>query len=386
MIRYLIKNNFKLMMRSPVNLVLMIAGPLSVILVLASAFSTLLQKYDGVNDKFSIGYSIEASDSENERAYIEALKEIAAGEGITFLEFPEGEPKNTIENNDLSGFISFEGEKYTVYKSKDHPAEGKKVEYLVYAFMEEMSDAAAKPDSAVNKTDAPDSAVNKIDEQGAAVSKIDNIELTAEKHSFMKDIDSTDYYGIIEIVYFGWCAIICAAGIIGTEKKFRMNKRFTVSGLSTGKLYLAKLIPTALVVTVCLAITTTLTITMMGVHFGNIALTAMILVLTAFAATALGLMWYYITNNMVVTIVIVWMLVWFAGFFGGSFETYMYANHPQFLKELSPIYHINRSLVELSCEGKSDYIGSAVIYLISITIVCSLVSVLAGHIRRRGTA
>ena len=378
MIRYLIKNNFKLMMRSPVNLVLMIAGPISVILVLASAFNTLLQKYTGVSERFSIGYCLEASDNGYEKAYVEALKEVAAKEGITFLEFPDGDPKSTIENNDLSGFINFEGDKYTIYRSKDHPAEGKKVEYLVYAFMEEAMDAA----QSLNTDSANQDAATGV----SSAVKAENVELTVEKHSFMKDIDSTDYYGIIEVVYFSWCAIICAAGIIGTEKKFRMNKRFTVSGLSTGKLYLAKLIPTALVVTVCITITTALAATLLGVHFGNLALTGLILALSAFAATALGLMFYYITNSMVITIVLVWMLVWFAGFFGGSFETYMLSNQPQILKDISPIYHVNRSLVELSCEGKSDYIGSAVIYLISITVVCSLVSVLAGYIRRRGRA
>ena len=362
MIRYLIKNNFKLMMRSPVNLVLMIAGPISVILVLASAFNTLLQKYTGVSERFSIGYCIEALDNGYEKAYVEALKEVAAKEGITFLEFPDGDPKSTIENNDLSGFINFEGDKYTIYRSKDHPAEGKKVEYLVYAFMEEAMDAA----QSLNTDSANQDAATGV----SSAVKAENVELAVEKHSFMKDIDSTDYYGIIEVVYFSWCAIICAAGIIGTEKKFRMNKRFTVSGLSTGKLYLAKLIPTALVVTVCITITTALAATLLGVHFGNLALTGLILALSAFAATALGLMFYYITNSMVITIVLVWMLVWFAGFFGGSFETYMLSNQPQILKDISPIYHVNRSLVELSCEGKSDYIGSAVIYLISITVVC----------------
>ena len=95
---------------------------------------------------------------------------------------------------------------------------------------------------------------------------------------------------------------------------------------------------------------------------------------------------YNIFDNIVVTIIAVFIVVWLAGFFGGSFETYMFSSHPMSIKQLSPIYYINRSLVELSCMGHSDYVGSALIYSGAITIICSAVAILAGTIRRRGRA
>ena len=108
-----------------------------------------------------------------------------------------------------------------------------------------------------------------------------------------------------------------------------------------------------------------------------------IVVLSAAAATAFGLMFYNITSNVAVTIIAVFASVWVAGFFGGSFETYMFSSHSQMLKEISPIYHINRALTELSCMGHSSYTNSAVVYCIVIMIVSACIAVTAGSLRRR---
>ena len=100
----------------------------------------------------------------------------------------------------------------------------------------------------------------------------------------------------------------------------------------------------------------------------------------------MGMMFYYISDNLVITIIMLFTIVWFLGFFGGSFETYMFSSIPDWIKHLSPIYHGNRALVELSCMGKSDYVVSTVWYSFFITAVCSGIAVLAGSIRKRGRA
>lgn len=74
------------------------------------------------------------------------------------------------------------------------------------------------------------------------------------------------------------------------------------------------------------------------------------------------------------------------GFFGGSFETYMFSSISDILKHLSPIYHGNRALVELSCIGESNYVASSVWFLLVITVICSAIAILAGSIRKRGRA
>ena len=57
MIRYLIKNNIKLMTRSITNIVLFIVGPLMVIAILSNAFNDLLKKYE--NETINAGYYVE---------------------------------------------------------------------------------------------------------------------------------------------------------------------------------------------------------------------------------------------------------------------------------------------------------------------------------------
>ena len=120
----------------------------------------------------------------------------------------------------------------------------------------------------------------------------------------------------------------------------------------------------------------------MGVHWGNIALSALIVVLSVMAATALEMLIYELTNSMLASVIISFGIVWILGYIGGSFETYMFSTHAEWLKKMDPIYHENRALVELSTMGHSDYVASAILFLTGIFAVCSLLNLAAGRIRR----
>ena len=133
-------------------------------------------------------------------------------------------------------------------------------------------------------------------------------------------------------------------------------------------------------------ITMALTWVLYGVHWGKPVLSAAILILSTCAASAFGLMVYSIFNNVVATIMVVFTFVWFAGFYGGAFESYMFSSHPQRLKNMSPLYHINRALTELSCMGHSDYISRATIFCLGIITVCSIIAIIATSLRKGGKA
>lgn len=104
------------------------------------------------------------------------------------------------------------------------------------------------------------------------------------------------------------------------------------------------------------------------------------------AGNAFGMMIYNISDNIAITIIVLFTVVWVMGFLGGSFETYMFSSIPDTARHLSPIYYGNRALVELSCMGHSEYVSSAVGYSLAVTVVCSVIAVLAGRIRKRGRA
>ena len=356
MIRYLIKNYIKLMSRSKINILLIIICPVIVIAVLSSAFNDLLAKYDS-KDRIYAGYTINSPDVSSEM--IDALKDVAKDNDIIFTEYKDGEPKDILKNEDIDGFVSFDKDSYKIYQSKDNEIPGEIIEYLLNIFYENA---------------------------GAAMlgMNTDDITLNVKHPYYTPPIDSVDYYGIIEIVYFGWCAIVCGAAIFLSEKKYNIQKKLQVSKLNDLEIYLSKFIPLLTVVTIGSVISTVLSMIMFDVHWGNIPLSLLILTLSIAASSAFGLMIYNITDNMVVTVIAVFTIVWIAGFVGGSFETYMFSSHPMSVKLASPIYHINRALTELSVMGKSDYVISAVVYCTVLTVICSLIAVLAGRLRRRG--
>ncbi len=359
MIRYLVKNNFKLMMRSATNILLYIVTPIILVAMLSSAFGDMMEKYES-GDSVKAGYRLEAAAGSE---IIDYIKPVAEEENINLYEYSDGDIEKLIREEELAGFVVFEEDGgYTIYENDAEKYGAKALEYMITTF---LTRSAAE-----------------IMTAAGGVGESGEVELVLEKASFMEPIDAVDYYGIIEVVYFGWCAIVCGAGIFTAEKKYHIGKKLEVSGLSGVKLYLAKFIPMVLVVSVSSIISALITILVFGVHWGAPLLSFLIVVLSAAASTAFGLMVYSITQNTVVTIIGVFAVVWFMGFWGGSFETYMFSSHPQILKDISPIYHVNRALVELSCMGHSDYVVSSIVFTLGIMVICSLVAVLTGTIRR----
>ncbi len=340
----------------------MLLGPVLVIAVLSSAFSELMKSYEGV-DEFAVGYRIQEAAEAN--VIVESAKKAGEEAGIYFYEYPEGEIEDVMEKNELAGFVEVSKDAYVVYRSADYEVEGITLEY----FMNKVMNVGVN-------------AFLQLQEQEDIALPM----LPIEELEFMPAIDSRDYYGIIYIVYFCWCGIICATGVLSNEKKYGIVRRFQVSNLSETQNYLGKFIPTTLTVAVGMAVATVITVLLYDIHWGNPILSMLIVFMMISAGTALGMMLYRISDSLVITIIVQFTIVWFMGFFGGSFETYMFSSVSDTLKKLSPIYHGNRALVELSCMGKSNYAASAVWYSLAITVICSVIAILAGCIRKRGRA
>ncbi|MBE5924573.1 MAG: ABC transporter permease [Lachnospiraceae bacterium] len=352
MIRYLIKNNFKIMFRNGVNILLFVFCPIVVSAVLMSAFSSLMESYEAVPE-FEVGYRFE--DDGKYEDYIKYLEKAGEENGITFVQYDNGSPKKLIDEHELGGFVEFKDDTYKVYESDDAKVEGTALEYMMSAFF------------------------------NAAISgDVNDISINVKKPSFAPAISSTDYYGMIYIAYFGWCAIVCAAGLFSNEKKNKIDDRLKVSNLSVAQLYIARLVPIVSVVSIGIGVASVVIALAFGVHWGNIALSAAIVFVSIVAATSFEMFLYELTGSMVATIIISFSVVWFAGFFGGSFETYMYATHPETLKLAMPLYHENRALVELSSTGSSPFVKSSLLYSGAIAVVTSALTILVGSVRRLG--
>ena len=350
MIRYLIKNNLKIMFRSPVNILLYVLCPIVVTAVLVSAFSAMMESYEGAG-QFTVGYRVEENSVFD--GYMDAIVETGRDNGVTFAEYRDGEPEKLIKDNKLACFAEFGSDSYTIYETQDSKTESGTLQYMLSAMV-----------------------------NGVISGDYTAVSFKTEQPFFVPAVNSTDYYGIIYIVYFGWCALVCAAGLFSNEKKHRIDERLSVSNLSVLQLYLARFIPLVAVVSCGVGAAALIGGVIMGVHWGNIALSAVIVVLSVMAATAMEMLIYELTNSMLASIIISFGIVWVLGYIGGSFETYMFSMHPDRLKHLDPIYHENRALIELSTMGHSDYVASSSVILVSMFAVFSLLNLAVGRIRR----
>lgn len=364
MLYYLIKNNIKLMFRNKWVIVLLIMGPVFVIAMLSSAFEELMKSYEKA-DSFLAGYRME-----EESAFaggIDWIKEAGKEAGIVFSEYPEGEPEELMSSNGLAGFVVFEKDKYSLYESDDNKAEGIALEYFISRVMDQTGEG--------------------IPQGFADTAKEERFrELPVEKLDYMPAIDSTDYYGIVYIVYFIWCGIVCISGALSSEKKNGIFKKYQVSAVSVQRLFLSRWISCTAVVAGGIAVTVLLCAWMFGITWGNIPWSILILFFGILAANAFGLFVFYLVDNLAITIGLVFTAVFFMGFVGGSFETYMFSSIPEWIKQLSPIYWLDRTLVEYSCMGKSDCTGVCIGCMLGIIVICTSGAMLADKIKRRGKA
>lgn len=363
MIRYLIKNNIKLMLRSKWIIAVILLGPVLVTAVLASAFKDLLKSYESA-EEFKAGYRTETgSVMENGMA---ELKEAAKEAGIILQEYTEGNPEELMEHNGLAAFAEIGQESYTVYESTDYKQEGALFEYFLGRVMREGASQALRTMMPVPEKEEKQLPVKELD--------------------YMPAVDSTDYYGIIYIVYFLWFGIVCAATVLSSEKKNGIEQKFQVTGIPGWKLYLGKWIPIVAAMALEIGIAATASILLFDIHWGKPLLSAALCLLCIMAGAAFGLMIYYLCRNLAVTVGMLFTSVWFMGFFGGSFETYMFAPWSEAVKSISPIYHINRALVEYSCMGQSSYTASSICYMLAMIVGCSVIAVFADKMRKRGRA
>ncbi len=348
MIRYLIKNNLKLMLRSAGNIFIYVFAPIVVSVVLISAFTSLMESYE-VPDEFTVGYYIEEGSSYE--VLVPSLKTASSDAGIIMKEYTDADPKKTINEDDLGGFVVFGSDDYTLYKMND--TRGRAAAFFLKAFFDNVFYGYSKTD------------------------------IEVKRPYYIPAIDAGDYYGIIYVVYFGWCAIVCASRLLFGEKKDGIEKKYLVSGMGDAGIYLEKMIPTFLTVVICTSITALLSAICLDVKWGNPVLSLLILAVSVLAATTMGMFIYYLCESNVVTIIITFILVWTMGFIGGSFETYMFSSFSDSLKNICPIYHINRALTEMSVMGRSDYAASAIIYCCLLSAVFAAATLLTAKIKRR---
>lgn len=333
----LIKNNLKLMLRSKWILGIMILGPVLTIAALSSAFHNMMETNETVGS-FQAGYLIE-----NGCKYSDAMEAMLAASNESKIKWTkyvgeeaEIDPKSKIEEESENVFVVLNDETYTVYAKAKESSEAKMVEYMMSQLFHGANKAA---------------------------------KITTQPIQFVKIPTAINYYGKIEIVYFLWCSMILLASVIASERKNRIGQRLKLSSASNLTLYLAKLIPCFLAVVIVNLAGMLICTIMFEIQWGCMPQTILMLLLGAAAVSTIAVVFFHLITNSAVAVIIEFVVIWLLGFLGGSFETYMYSTIPERIKRLSPIYYMNRVLVEFETNGASSYITDTILVLSGIILI-----------------
>lgn len=362
----LMKNNIKLMLRSKAIMLIIIICPVLVIAVLSSVFEEMMKSFD-MEDGFTVGYRVS-----EESIFFEHKEAIQAGAeeaDMSFIEYPTGDVMDICAKNNCGIFVEFEKDSYRIYCTKEYETEGTMVEYFLNRMMNGLM-------SGMQGT------VLQGTELQGTKSGDGKVQIPIESLEAMPNVDSKNYYGIIYIVYFVGCCFITLASVFSSERKHKIGARYGVSPVSNLGFYLAKVLPCILVTVIGIGISTLLSTFSFGIKWGNYPMTILIMTLFIIASSAFGLLLCLLFRNLAISISLLFASTWVAGFVGGSFETYMFSKVDESIKLLSPIYHVNRTLVEYSAMGYSDYAKGCIVYLLLMTVGCAILGVLVSNLNR----
>ncbi|AGK98093.1 ABC transporter permease [Clostridium pasteurianum] len=365
MLLILVKNNFKLMLRDKMSMLFLIFLPILLIAILSSAFSQMLNK-DYTLKSFTVGYNIEAG-SHIDKSFSNFIKAFEENK-ITLTKMTKEKAVEEIKNGSLAAYVDINDNEYTIYK---------KDAFNINAEIFENS-----MNSAMYLYDGNKALVNYLVENKIPIKTESGS--TSENKNFVKldtlKVDpmpsSIVYYGITEIVYVIWFGMLSVSLIVNNERKYGVTDRIGLTNASPLTLFFGKLIPSVLVVSIQICIATIASIILMDVNWGNSPLlSAGILFLEIITSSVLGILISLIIKSQALSNVIIVLFAFFFGFVGGSFQTYMYNFVSDNLAKLSPLYYINRTLVEISIKGYSDYTNICIILLLTISIIAIIIGV-----------
>lgn len=338
----LIKNNLKLIFRNKVMIFLIIASTVLVVAALSNAFHTLLDQAEK-SGEFRVGYQL--TEDSSFLMYEEMLLSSLESEGISCQKFHGETPSEIVKEGQVEVFIDFSGDDYHIYGGGKNEGQVRSIQFAMFLVTESARAALSG---------------------GTSAFQPEVSELPA-----LKTVGAQDYYSMIEIIYFLSLCVIFLSIIIQAERGNHIQSRFRACNAGSAVLYFGKLISCVLVAWLTqIVITGGLVTVLFDVHWGKPWIIFPLLALEAAAFAAFGMVFFLLFRNMATAIALLFMFLWFSGFVGGTFETYMYSSVPDSIKELSPLYYLNRTIVEYSAMGESRYLLPCVLYMAAILLVC----------------
>ena len=353
----LIKNNFKLVLRRKIFVLFMVILPIVLTALLSSAFSEYLTAGHKLKT-MTVGYKIDKESSLYDD--FGKIKKEFKDNKIILKETNLNDATEKINSGKMASFIDIKKDNYVIHRKGELSIEN-------MAFEGSFS-------TVVKGFDSKNTVINYLTEK-----KINSENyLTTEENNFV-DVEkikadpipsSTNYYGITEIIFVIWCGMLIGSNLDNDERKCGLKKRISLTTANPLILMLGRIIPVTILVIIQILIAVVVSNRLMGVCWGpNIVLSAFMIFLEIIASISIGLAVSMVIKNPIITNVLIFVGAFFLGLIGGSFETYMYNFVSDSVAKVSPLYYLNRTLVEFTTKGYSDYTIKAVIYLCVLTVV-----------------
>lgn len=372
MLLILVKNNFKLMLRDKIAILFLVFLPILLIALLSSAFSKIMNK-DYTMKPFTVGYSVEKG-SNIEKIFPTFVNNFKENK-ITLSGMTKDEALKEIKNGSLAAYMDINDKEYRIYKK-----DGFNIDTEI--FQNSMDSAMYLYDG--NKALVSYLAENKMSLQTSNSHEENKnfVKLEAIKVEPMPN--STVYYGITEIVYIIWFGMMAVSTIVSNERKCGVTGRIGLTNANSLILLFGKLIPTVCAVSVQVGIAAIASTILMNVNWGSsILASAGILFLEIIASSAIGISLSLIIKSQALVNVIIFVLAFIFGFIGGTFQPYMYNFIGENISKFSPLYYTNRTLVEFSTKGYSNYSYNCILMLLSISVIAIFMGILSTEKGRR---
>ncbi|HHX62219.1 MAG TPA: ABC transporter permease [Epulopiscium sp.] len=378
MLLTLVKNNVKLILRSKISFMFMCVLPIILILILSNAFSSSLGRMVEL-EEFMVGYSIEAESSIAN--YFPTFKEQFEENGIILKPMSQKEGLKAVADEEIVSYLTLDDTQYTLYNK-----EGVDINGMVF----ESSFKSGMYLYDGLKMIIPYMMENQIIPTKEIISEMESLG-SREPISYVKkhriEVEpvarAQDYYGITEIVFIIWFGVSSVVGLTNDERKYKISERIRLTNVKPIVLFMGKFIPNVLGTCVQVGIAIGVSTLLLKVNWGeHLFLSGGILLLEVIAVSALGTMLTIIIKSSLFINMIMYISAFVFGFMGGSFQDYMHNFLSEDMVRWSPLYYLNRTLVELSTKGSSDYLGATFMMLLAITIASVTIGLTYMYARR----
>ena len=374
----LVKNNVKLILRNKISFMFMCVLPIILILILSNAFSSSLGRTVQLQE-FTIGYSIkEESSIEN---YFPAFQEQFGKKGIILKPMSQKEGLKAVADGAIASYLTLDDNQYTLYNKEGIDINGMVFESSFKSGMYLYDGLKIIiPYMMQNQIIPTQEIITEMESLGSQ----ERINFVNKQHIEVDPVaTSQDYYGITEIVFIIWFGVSSVVGLTNDERKYKISERIRLTNVRPIILFMGKFIPNVLGTCVQVGIAIGVSTLLLKVNWGeHLFLSGGILLLEVIAVSALGTMLTIIIKSSIFINMIMYISAFVFGFIGGSFQDYMHNFLSEDMVHCSPLYYLNRTLVELSTKGNSDYLRPTFIMLLAITFASVTIGLTYMYARR----